>query len=441
LLTLFQSYINKHNLFSKNDKILLTISGGIDSVVMLDLFIRAGYSCAIAHCNFKLRGEESDQDEIFVRELAEKNHIPFYTTSFRTEEYAENNRISIQMAARELRYDWFEDLREKLHYDYVATAHNKNDVVETFFINLARGTGIRGLSGIPPKSGTVVRPLLFLEREDIEEYAKADNLSWREDSSNSQTKYSRNKIRHFIIPGFLELNPGFVDTMWDNINRLREIEGIYLNSLERMKKEIVIKGKEFAWIPINEINKLEPLFTWLYELLIDFDFSAHVVRDIARNLDTGSGKQFFSPTHRLVKDRDKLIIHPLKNTISKRFYIDDPAQDLSDPLQLELSIITEFDKSEIPKDPHIAWFDLDQLEFPLMIRKWEAGDYFMPLGMNNMKKLSDFFIDNKFSLPEKENTWLLVSGTKISWVIGKRIDNRYKVSPETTRILQIQLIS
>ena len=439
MLSLFQSYILDNNLVSPGHKILLAVSGGIDSVVMLDLFTRSGYYCAIAHCNFKLRDEESDMDELFVRDLAGKYNIPFYTKAFNTADHADNNRISIQMAARELRYDWFEDLRNELHYDYIATAHNKNDAIETFFINLSRGTGIRGLSGITPKSGQILRPLLFLEREDIEEYAKLNEIPWREDSSNSQTKYARNKIRHLIIPGFQELNPGFINTMWENIGRLREIEGIYLHSLERTKKEILIKGNEFAWIPIQEISKLEPQFTWLFELLADFDFTAPVVRDISKNLYSTPGKQFFSHTHRLVKDRDKLIIHPLKDHSAKRYYIDDPSQDTDEPIHLELTILTEFNKSEIPKDPHIAWLDLDQLEFPLMIRKWETGDYFIPLGMNNMKKLSDFFIDNKFSLPEKENTWLLVSGGKIAWVIGERIDDRYKISQNTGRILQIRL--
>jgi len=419
---------------------LLAVSGGIDSVVMLDLFIRSGYTCSIAHCNFKLREEDSDLDESFVQELAAKNNIPFYSVSFNTEEYADNNRISIQMAARELRYDWFEDLRNKLQYDLIATAHNKNDVVETFFINLTRGTGIRGLSGISVKSDKIIRPLLFLEREDIEDYAKSNNLAWREDITNSQTKYARNKIRHFIIPAFRELNQGFVDTMWDNIHRLREIEGIYLNSLERTKKEIVVRGKEFAWISIHEIRKLTPLFTWLFELLVDFDFTAPVVRDISRNLDSIPGKKYFSPTHRLIKDRDKLIIQPLKRIASKRYYIEDPLQLITEPVQMELSIQTDFNLEDIPGDPLIAHLDLDLLDFPLMIRKWEPGDYFMPLGMNNMKKLSDFFINNKFSLPEKENTWLLVSDNKITWIIGKRIDNRFKVTPETSRILQIRLI-
>ena len=221
MLSLFQSYILDHKLFNHNHKIIVAVSGGIDSVVLLDLLIRTGYFCSIAHCNFMLRNEASDADELFVEQLSQKYNIPFYTKSFNTLEYSESNHISIQMAARELRYEWFEDLRNEVDYDYIATAHNKNDVAETFFINLVRGTGIRGLSGIPPGSGHILRPLIFFEREDIRAYAEKYGLSWREDITNSQTKYSRNKIRHHIIPAFQELNPGFINTMWENVKRTK----------------------------------------------------------------------------------------------------------------------------------------------------------------------------------------------------------------------------
>lgn len=440
MLSLFQTRILDNQLFSYDHKIILAVSGGIDSIVMLDLFMKSGYSCCIAHCNFKLRNEDSNLDELFVRQLSEKYNIPFYSKTFDTLEYSETNRLSIQMAARELRYEWFEDLRNEIKYDFIATAHNKNDVTETFFINLSRGTGIRGLSGIPPKSDRLVRPLIFFEREDIQNYAEQNELNWREDITNSQTKYSRNKIRHHIIPAFKELNPGFVNTMWENINRLQQAEGIYLSSLQKVKERMLVRTKDHIWISVPEIKKLEPTFTWLYELLSDFDFSASVVKNILKNLDSISGKQFLSPTHRLVKDREKLIIQPLKSQIFKRYYIDDLTQDLQEPLKLELTIINNFNKSKISNDPDTAWLDLDKLEFPLLIRKWEAGDYFIPLGMKNMKKLSDFFIDNKLSLPEKENIWLLLSGTKIAWVIGKRIDDRFKISHETQRVLQIHII-
>lgn len=439
MLSLFQSYILDHKLFNHNHKIIVAVSGGIDSVVLLDLLIRTGYFCSIAHCNFMLRNEASDADELFVEQLSQKYNIPFYTKSFNTLEYSESNHISIQMAARELRYEWFEDLRNEVDYDYIATAHNKNDVAETFFINLVRGTGIRGLSGIPPGSGHILRPLIFFEREDIRAYAEKYGLSWREDITNSQTKYSRNKIRHHIIPAFQELNPGFINTMWENVKRLREIEGIYLNSLERTKKEMIIRTEDQVWISIDDIMKLEPRFTWVYELLSDFDFTPHVIKDILKNLHSTSGKQFFSPTHRLVKDREKLIIQPLRDKSLKRYYIEDPARDVTEPIKMELTVLTDFDKSEIPNDESIAWLDLNKLDFPLLIRKWETGDYFIPLGMRNMKKLSDFFIDKKLSLPDKENIWLLVSGTKIVWIIGKRIDNRFRIDSDTERILQIRL--
>lgn len=439
VLSSFQSGILNNHLFSYNDRIILAVSGGIDSVVMLDLFMRAGYTCCIAHCNFKLRNEDSDKDEAFVRQLAEKYNIPFYRKSFNTIEYSELNNLSIQMAARELRYEWFEDLKNELNYDYIATAHNKNDLAETFFINLVRGTGIRGLTGIPPKSGHLLRPLIFFEREDILSYAGQNQLLWREDITNSQTKYSRNKIRHHIIPAFKELNPAFISTMAENIGRLRQIEDIYLSSLEKVKKEIIVREKDHAWISLDDIKRLEPAFTWLYEILLDFDFSPYVVKDILKNLDSISGKQFLSPSHRIVKDREKLIIQALRKQSFKRYYIEDPSQDIDEPIKMELSILNNFIKPEIPKDPDIAWLDMDNLEFPLLIRKWEAGDYFMPLGMKNMKKLSDFFIDNKLSLPEKENIWLLLSGTKIVWIIGKRIDNRFRVTEKTSRILQIRL--
>ena len=439
MLGRFTSFITGNNLCSENDKILLAVSGGIDSIVMLDLFVKAGYICAIANCNFNLRGEESDQDLLFVKKLSEEHNIPFFTTSFNTGEYADNNRISIQMAARLLRYEWFEEIRINSNYDKISTAHNKNDIIETFLINLIRGTGIRGLTGIPVRSDHIIRPLLCFTREEIEKYSDETSLQWREDSSNSQTRYARNKIRHLIIPALKELNPSIVNTMTDNTNRLKEVEDIYLHSLEKARKNLVVRESDHSWISVNELKKLTPLYTWTYELVKDFDFSPHIVKDIVKNMDAESGRQFFSSTHRLVKDRNKLIIHPLKDTENKRFYIEDPSQDTEEPVRLELNILPPAGMDEIPADQSVAWFDLDLLEFPLMIRKWEPGDYFMPLGMKNMKKLSDFFIDNKFSLPEKENTWLLISGNKIAWIIGKRIDERFRISEDTRRILQFRI--
>jgi tRNA(Ile)-lysidine synthase len=439
MLDRFINYIRENELCRPEDRILLAVSGGIDSAVMLHLFANAGYNCIVAHCNFKLRGNDSDEDQLFVESLAEKYKLPFITNSFQTTEYAESNKISIQMAARLLRYDWFDEMRMEHDFDLIATAHNKNDSVETFFINLSRGTGIRGLTGIPASSGYLIRPVLFLERHEIEEFALANDLAWREDSSNSQSKYSRNKIRHSIIPSFQELNPGIIKTMAENIARLKDVEDIYLHSLKQIKEKIIIKDKDFTAIHINELKNLEPISTWMLELLKDFDFTAPVCNDIVKNLDSPPGRQFLSLSHRLVKDRDKLIIQPLIENDFRRYYIDDPSMDMEEPISLHFNILDKATIHDIPADPSFAWFDLDKLDFPLMIRKWETGDYFMPLGMRNMKKLSDFFIDNKYSIPEKENTWLLISGDKIAWLIGKRIDERFKIGKETKRILQCKL--
>ncbi len=437
MLGLIKSYIYENDLLRKGDRIIVTVSAGIDSVVLLDLLLKLDYSCCIAHCNFHLRDEESDGDEKFVRELAEKNGVAIFVKNFDTSEYSDNNKLSIQMAARQLRYDWFEELRQEQAYDWIATAHNKNDVVETFLLNFNRGTGIQGLTGIKNKNGRLIRPLLFASREDIKKYALSNNLDWREDSSNASVKYSRNKIRHQIIPLFEEINPRFSDTVIENIKKLRDSEEIYLSAIREKRKEYLFREDGYSWIPVNELVKLHPIDTWAYELLKDFNFSTGVVSDIIKSLDSASGKQFFSPTHRLVKDREKLLIHPIREENIRRYYIEDPYREVSEPVSLEMDVIANSPDFIIPNSPEIACLDLDILEFPLLLRKWEQGDYFHPLGMSNMKKLSDFFIDIKLSLPEKESTWILQSGNEIAWIVGLRIDDHFKIRPDSKRILRI----
>ena len=439
MLNQFLSFIDSNRLFARPDPVLLTVSGGIDSIVMLDLFYRAGFSCSAAHCNFKLRGTESDEDEAFVKELAANYDMNIFHVSFNTEEYAASHNMSIQMAARELRYEWFEETREKAGCEYIATAHNKNDVTETFFINLSRGTGIKGLTGIKEKSGNLIRPLLFASREQILEYAMDRQLAWREDSSNATTKYARNKIRHNIIPELEDINPRFIDVMFENVLRLRETGEIFQQALEEKKHQLISRDKRHLLVSVEKLKSDEFARTWLYGILSDFNFTATVVDDVMKSLDGIPGKIFLSPTHRLVKDRDSLIIEPLRQEQQKRYYIENPYLDIEEPLKLCLRIINRSDEFVIPRYPDTACLDFDRLEFPLIIRKWEKGDYFQPLGMENMKKVSDFFVDNKLSIPEKENTWLLTSGKDIVWIIGKRIDDRFKITPSTLKIFQVEV--
>ncbi len=440
MLGKLKSHISENDLFHTGNRLIVTVSGGVDSTVMLDLLYNLGYSCYIAHCNFQLRAEESDGDELFVRSLADKYNIPIFVRKFETSDYAESGKISIQMAARELRYDWFEELRQEQACDWIVTAHNKNDVIETFLLNLSRGTGIQGLTGIKSKAGRLVRPLLDATRADIKKYALANNLDWREDTSNASSKYSRNKIRLNIIPLFEEINPRFADTLADNMRKLREAEEIYINSIREKRSEYIKRELNFSWISLNELIKLHPIDTWVYELLSDFNFTQAVVNDIVRSLDGPSGKQFFSSTHRLVKDRERLIIQPLREESGRKYYIDGPYSEVIAPVDLEMDVIQNSTDFKIPSTSSIACLDFELLEFPLILRKWEPGDYFRPLGMKNMKKLSDFFIDIKLSLPEKENTWILQSGNEIVWILGLRIDDKYKIRPESGKILKIRML-
>ena len=437
MLGSLKSYIYANDLLRRGDRLIVTVSGGIDSVVLFDLLLKLGYSCSIAHCNFHLRDQESDGDEQFVRAIAEKNGVAVFVKNFNTSDYSENNKMSVQMAARELRYDWFEELRHEQGYDWIITAHNKNDVIETFLLNLTRGTGIVGLTGIKNKSGRLIRPLLFASREEIKKYALANNLDWREDSSNASAKYSRNKIRHNILPLFEEINPRFTETMTENIRKIRESEEIYLNAIREKRDKYLFREPTFSWISVNELIKLQPIDTWAFELLRDFGFTQGVVNDIVKSLDSPPGRQFFSSTHRLVKDRERLLIHPIRDENIRRYYIEDPYREIWEPLHLDMDVIPNSVGFTIASSPDIAFLDMDRLEFPLLLRKWEAGDYFRPLGMNNMKKLSDFFIDQKLSLPEKENFWILQSGNEIAWIIGLRIDDHFKIRPDTRKILKI----
>jgi tRNA(Ile)-lysidine synthase len=438
----FLKFITEENLFTSGDRILLAISGGLDSTVMAELFHRAGYRFAIAHCNFHLRGAESDRDEEFVRHLALSYGVQLHLRHFDTTTYARKNKLSIQMAARRLRYGWFDVLLDKEGYAFVATAHHLDDQVETFLINLARGTGIAGLHGILPKQGNIIRPLMFTGRKEIEAYAKDNHLEFVEDSSNSSIKYTRNRVRYKILPHLDMLNPSFRSTLNETISYIRDAESILLKAVEEKRKAITEVNGEVISIYTNDFFSLEPLSAWAFELLSPYGFNRSNLRDIINLGDAISGKEILSPTHRLIKDRDRLIIIPRSETSGTECYpvsAADLRHGISSPLTLSSEMTGKY-PGKFDESGNTAYLDPDKLHFPLMIRKWKKGDYFFPLGMTEKKKLSDFFIDSKFSRPEKESQWLLCSGNDIVWIIGKRIDERFKIKKDTIKVLMIKLI-
>jgi tRNA(Ile)-lysidine synthase len=440
----FVSYIQKEKLFHKTEKILLTVSGGIDSVVMCELFHKAGYNFGIAHCNFQLRNNESDADEIFVEALAEKYHVEFHSIAFDTSAFAKKNKLSIQLAARELRYQWFEEIRSQYEYSYIATAHHQDDSIETFFINLIRGTGISGLHGILNKYGKIVRPLLFCRKNEIEIFAKKNKLKHREDSSNASDKYTRNKIRHQIIPLLKDLNPNLENTISRDMERLKNVELIYRTEIAKALAKISKKEKEGVTFSIKKLKKISQINTYLYEFLKPYQFNATTVEEIISAFDGESGKQFFSSTHRLIKDRNFLLLEnrsvELKNKPSVVKYLikKNTKKFTNDSVKLKLK--TGANVSELNTSNNIALIDFDKLVFPLEIRKWEKGDIFYPLGMKGKKKVSDFFIDKKLSLFQKESTNLLISKGEIVWIIGLRLDERFKITEKTKKIYFVEQV-
>ena len=439
MLKRFEEFLNVQKLCNKSDRILLAVSGGIDSVVMTHMIHSAGYDCAVAHCNFQLRGEDSEADEAFVRELAAYLEIPFYVKHFNVDEVVANKGISVQMAARELRYDWFDELISEESFDLVATAHNKNDSVETFFLNLSRGSGIRGLKGIALRRDQIIRPMLFATRQEIEAYRQDKGIEYRQDASNFETKYLRNKIRHDVIPVMEEINPGFIESMNRSMNQLDEIHHIYLDSIERNRSALFKEHMGRITIDARKLGELHPLKTWLFELFSPYGFSRSQCEGIELILEAGSGRRFISPSHQLYKDREHLILILNSADSFDRYYLDGPDKPSALPFPMDMEVMEREELGPIPKDPMIACLDLDEVQFPLTIRHWVHGDYFYPLGMKQMKKLSDYFVDNKIPVPEKERTWIMASGKKIVWIMGQRIDHRFRITETTQRVLLLRL--
>lgn len=434
-------FIQKENLPPISSRLIVGVSGGRDSVVLLHLLHHIGYECIVAHCNFQLRGTESDSDEQFVERLTQQMQLPFEHIAFNTKQEATRKGISIEMAARDLRYAWFEKLQKKLTADAIAVGHHSDDAIETFFINILRGTGIRGLTGIEPKNQSIIRPLLCLSRTEIEQYAQGNHLEYCIDSTNEDQSIQRNKIRHQLIPLMEQMNPSFRKTMQKNMERLAETYMSVHYETEHSRQRIMEQKGELAAISIQALLKeTQPHFT-LFELLHPFHFNSAIIQSIYDNLNDIPGKQFYSSSHRLIKDREQLLILPIhqEHKMALTILASDSVVNV-DNFSLEISQPIDKKGIIIEKEHNIIFADADQLQFPLTIRHPVKGDYFYPFGSKGKKKLSDFFIDHKWNLYQKENCWLLCSNDTIMWIIGHRFDDRFKISEATKKVIKIRIL-
>ena len=435
MLEKFQNHIIQNFDLLIGKRLLLATSGGLDSMIMVDLFHKLSFDIAIAHCNFQLRGLESFEDQKFVQNYADANEIDVFITQFDTETFAKDFKLSIQVAARELRYSWFYELLETKKYDYILTAHHADDNLETFIINLVRGTGIEGLTGIPAQNGNIIRPLLTFSRQEIEQYAEQINMQWREDSSNSSDKYLRNKIRHNVVPVLKELNPDFLSSFLKTQSYLHESKAMAEDASILVYQQVAEEKREEIHFDLNKLKKLPNYESYLYQWLNEFKFSAW--DDIYDLVDGQSGKQVFSDGFCLLKDRESLILCPINNEEEiEEYYIFKDQKEINIPLNL--SFLKVADTSSVSNTT--IFVDEDKLYFPLVLRRWKHGDKFQPTGMEGKtKKISKFFKDNKLSLIEKENSWILCSENQIVWIVGFRQDERFKIENRTKKILKIQL--
>lgn len=435
----FIANIEKLKLFDHNQKILLAVSGGIDSMVMLDLFMKSGFQTGIVHCNFGLRGDESDADEKFVSESARIYRCPLYVKKMDTKSFGKKRKLSLQMAARELRYAWFEELMDKTEFNLYATAHHFDDQVETFFMNVFRGTGVSGLSGIPQKNGRCIRPMLFAERKMIVQYAKENGIKYREDSSNAKHDYLRNRIRHFVLPAIQKAEPSFKTGFRNTFKALTATSAFLNDEIKKRKSKILEQKKDMIYVCMEELKKeSQPEFI-LFEMLKPFGFNFSAILGAYRSFGKTSGKRFNSDTYEMFIDRKELIIREIKPHSTAETEIATGVDEIDKPVHLKFSEF-KYEDQKIPTSPEIAWLDYDKLKFPLKIRNFREGDYFVPLGMKGRKKLSDFFIDQKIPVPEKQNIKVLISGNEIAWIVGYRIDNRFKISSATRRVFTSRLI-
>ena len=435
-----RSYIERNRLLSDDDRrpVLVGLSGGADSVALLSVLVRLGYACVALHCDFHLRGEESERDAAFARTFAESLGVPFYQTDFDTVAYAREHHLSIEMAARALRYAWFEELRERLGAQAIAVAHHRDDSVETVVMNLIRGTGIRGLTGIRPRNGFVVRPLLCVSRADIVAWLENQGIRYVTDSTNLSDAYTRNFIRLNVLPLLERINPSVREAIARSAEHLSAVASVYAYEIARACEEVIVSE---GCLSIEALCRFPAPEAILYELLKEYGFSRWVSAEVFDALRKESGKVFYSKTHRLLKDRAYLWIVPLEREAEKTSFLLDPSREIyREPVGLtfrELPITPDF---QIEKNRRFAYFDADKLRFPLTLRKWREGDWFVPFGMKGRQKLSDYFSDHKFSRIEKEKAWLLCSGDAIIWLIGERADNRFRIDSGTKRVLAVNFL-
>ncbi len=438
MLEQFLNHINENSkLVGSNQKILLAVSGGMDSMVMLDIFRQSSYRIAVAHCNFQLRGKESDEDEKFVKQVCDRFGIAFYTKRFSTTGYAVERKVSIQMAARDLRYSWFDELMNEEGMDLLATAHHLNDDLETVLLNLVRGTGFDGLIGIPVSNRNVVRPLLTFSKKEIEKYAKDHAIDWREDASNQTSDYDRNFIRHQVIPQLRKLNPSLEDGFLTTKERLVGVKDLVSDQIAYLKSRWVEGNSTGTSINIPGLLSTSSPAVVLWYFIKTFGFSFDQCKAIVVPHETG--RSFYSKSFRVTIDREHIIVTEGRPSSHESVQIES-GQQIVHLGNTSLSIELTEDIPAIEKDPTIAMLDADVLEFPLCWRNWGNGDQFVPLGMRQHKKVSDFLIDQKVSLPEKEGVTVLLSGGKICWVVGHRISDLFKITDHTQRAIIIRNI-
>ena len=435
-----QNFIDSEGLLTPNAQVIVGVSGGADSVALLHLLHSLGYNCVVAHCNFHLRMEESARDENFVRTLAGEMKIPFESVHFQTTEYAKTAKISIEMAARDLRYAWFAEVCSSYNAQAIAIAHHADDSIETVLMHLVRGTGLRGMSGIPVRNGKVIRPLLCCSREEILEYLMKYDLDYVEDSTNALSDYTRNKFRNEVIPLLETINPSVRKVLYSTFRRFTGIQSVYDKRIAEIKSSITKDdGKTFS-IEIEKLKQQADVPTVLFELLYPYDFHPDQVAKIAQHMDGNSGKIFYSDTYRLVKDRKYLLVSEKVEGENGEYTISDHCDELLLPRHLRIRHLKNDAGFEVSREANRIHLDADRLTFPLILRNWRTGDSFIPFGMRGHKKLSDFFTDNKLSLAEKEQVLVLTSDDKIVWVLGYRTDDRFKITNKTKLVIEIKLL-